>query len=223
MIPIIVFVGQSGAGKTQVVEKVIAELVRRGRRVGAIKHAAHSVELDHPGKDSARFAGAGAVQVAVVGPEQAGFYRQTPEEWTPETLRDLFFEEVEVIVAEGFTAARVPKVLVLAEPARPEQALDLPGLLAVVTRTEPGPALKVPVYSPEDIPGLADLIESQIKAHAPKREVSLYVNGRRIPIKPFIKDFFLNTISAMVDSLKHTENARRIVLTLDRGREKSDD
>jgi len=216
MIPIVLFVGKSGSGKTTLVEQVIAELVRRGRRVAAIKHAAHAVGLDQPGKDSARFSAAGAAAVAIVGQDQVGFYRRTPEEWNPETLRDRLFEDVDVIVGEGFKEARLPKVAVVRRAAGLEEDLDRAGLLAVATDTELAPELRVPRYSLADISGLADLVESQIQTQAGKREVTLHVNGRRITIKPFIKDFFLNTISAMVDSLKDTEDARRIVIAIDR-------
>ena len=222
MIPIVLFVGKSGAGKTTLVEKVIAELVRRGRRVAAIKHAAHAVDLDHPGKDSTRFSAAGAAAVAIVGKDQIGFYRRTPEEWSPETLRDRLFEEVDVIVGEGFKEARLPKVAVVRQAAGLEEGLDRAGLLAIATDTGVAPDLKVPRYALEDISGLADLVEAQIQTQAGKREVTLYVNGRRVVIKPFIKDFFLNTICAMVDSLKDTEDARRIVIAIDRARNREE-
>ena len=55
-----IFVGHSNAGKTTFVEQLLAELTRRGRRVAAIKHAHHAVELDTAGKDSWRYKQAGA-------------------------------------------------------------------------------------------------------------------------------------------------------------------
>jgi GTPase SAR1 family protein len=54
MIPIVSIVGHSDAGKTTLIEKLIAELTRRGYRVATIKHDAHCFEIDHPGKDSYR-------------------------------------------------------------------------------------------------------------------------------------------------------------------------
>ena len=223
MIPMVLFVGKSGSGKTTLAEQVIAELCRRGRRVAALKHTAHSIALDRPGKDSARFFAAGALAVAVASPDQVGFYRRTAEPWSPETLRDRFFEEVEVIVGEGFAGAGLPKVAVIRRAAGVEKDLDRHGLLAIATDVE-GAALpsllpETPRYALDDIQGLADLVEAQIQSREGQREVTLFVNGRRVGIKPFIKDFFLNTIGAMVDSLKHTENGRRIVITIDRPEE----
>ena len=55
MVPVIAIVGKSGAGKTVVMEKLIAEFKARGYRVATIKHAHQAVELDEPGKDTWRF------------------------------------------------------------------------------------------------------------------------------------------------------------------------
>ena len=60
MIPVISFIGRSGVGKTTYLEKLIAELKKRGYRVGVIKHDIHGFEMDRPGKDTWRHAQAGA-------------------------------------------------------------------------------------------------------------------------------------------------------------------
>ncbi len=48
------FAGWSGSGKTTLIEKLIPLFVRRGLRVSLIKHAHHTFDVDHPGKDSYR-------------------------------------------------------------------------------------------------------------------------------------------------------------------------
>lgn len=60
---IIGFAGDSGAGKTTLVEQLIAHFTRAGCRVAAVKHAHHGFDIDRPGKDSYRFRTAGAAQV----------------------------------------------------------------------------------------------------------------------------------------------------------------
>lgn len=51
-ISVISVVAKSGTGKTTLLEKLIAELKRRGYRVGAMKHDAHQFDIDREGKDS---------------------------------------------------------------------------------------------------------------------------------------------------------------------------
>ena len=47
------FAGYSGSGKTTLVERLIPELKLRGQRVSVVKHAHHSFDIDHPGRDTA--------------------------------------------------------------------------------------------------------------------------------------------------------------------------
>jgi len=53
-LPIIGLCGSSGAGKTTLVEALIPRFTARGIRVAVVKHGAHRVQVDVPGKDSDR-------------------------------------------------------------------------------------------------------------------------------------------------------------------------
>ena len=58
--------GWKNSGKTTLTEKLVAELVRRGRRVSTVKHAHHDFDIDKEGADSFRHRQAGASEVAIV-------------------------------------------------------------------------------------------------------------------------------------------------------------
>src|ERR1700693_6584220 len=58
--------GWSGSGKTTLIEQLIPRFVKRGLKVSLIKHAHHSFDVDHPGKDSYRHREAGCSEVVVV-------------------------------------------------------------------------------------------------------------------------------------------------------------
>ena len=47
-------VGWKNAGKTGLMERLVAEFCERGVRISTVKHAHHSFDVDHPGKDSFR-------------------------------------------------------------------------------------------------------------------------------------------------------------------------
>jgi molybdopterin-guanine dinucleotide biosynthesis protein B len=51
--------GFSGSGKTTLAERLIATLRAAGQRVSVVKHAHHSFDIDHQGKDSWRHRQAG--------------------------------------------------------------------------------------------------------------------------------------------------------------------
>ena len=83
MIPIVSIVGKSDSGKTTLIEKLIAELTRRGFRVATIKHNRHGFDIDHEGKDSWRHKRAGAVATVVASPGRAALIEDTPEGLRP--------------------------------------------------------------------------------------------------------------------------------------------
>ena len=88
MTPYFSFVAWSGTGKTTYLERLIAELKRRGLRLGVIKHDAHEFQLDREGKDSWRFARAGADAVAV-----ADGGKWALMDYRPAALGDILYKE----------------------------------------------------------------------------------------------------------------------------------
>ena len=62
--------GWKNAGKTGLMERLVAEFCSRGLRVSTLKHAHHSFDVDHPGKDSHRHRMAGASQVLLASTER---------------------------------------------------------------------------------------------------------------------------------------------------------
>ena len=55
--------GWKNAGKTGLMERLVAEITGRGYSVSTVKHAHHTFDVDHPGKDSHRHRVAGAREV----------------------------------------------------------------------------------------------------------------------------------------------------------------
>ena len=82
MTPLISIVGKSGIGKTTLIEKLVRELKSRGLRVAVIKHHAHTTPIDAPGKDSWRFAEAGADAVVVSSPVEIARFERVARELT---------------------------------------------------------------------------------------------------------------------------------------------
>lgn len=101
--------GASGSGKTTLAEKLIHELVKRGREVGALKNSHHRVELDEEGKDSYRLGRAGA-RITILNSRGSIFLTQRPEEADPTSALDkalaYFDSRVELIAMESFRIDR---------------------------------------------------------------------------------------------------------------------
>jgi molybdopterin-guanine dinucleotide biosynthesis protein MobB len=104
------FVAKSGTGKTTLLEKVIVELKGRGYRVGVIKHDAHRFDIDHPGKDSHRLSAAGADTMLISSPEKLAIVKKHQASPPIEELIATYFQDVDIVLTEGFKLSGMPKV-----------------------------------------------------------------------------------------------------------------
>jgi molybdopterin-guanine dinucleotide biosynthesis protein B len=155
MMRLISVVGQSGAGKTTFIEKLVPELKRRGLRVAVVKHHAHDTPLDAPGKDSWRFAEAGADAVLVSSPvEFARFERPGRELSLAEIAARL--DGFDLILTEGFKRESAPKIELSRAAVSTALLCREEDLLAVVC--DYAAPTSAPRFALDDAAGVADLI-----------------------------------------------------------------
>ena len=121
---VVCFAGYSGSGKTQLIERLVPALKRRGMRVSVVKHAHHKFDIDHPGKDSYRHREAGAFEVVVASSRRLALIRQFEQEFEP-SVHALIAEldhGVDWVIVEGFKESDLTKVEVwrasVGKPAR---------------------------------------------------------------------------------------------------------
>lgn len=110
MAAIVSFVGKSGTGKTTLIEAAIRELKKKGFRVAVIKHAHHGFEMDKPGKDTWRFAQAGSDMVLVSSPGKVAIIEQVKDELSYEEAVARIYNNVDIILVEGFKQSSKVKV-----------------------------------------------------------------------------------------------------------------
>ena len=111
--------GWKNAGKTTLVERLVAEFVRRGLTVNTVKHGHHDLDVDHPGRDLYRHRAAGATEVAVVGGHRYAIMREQEEPTLAEVLARL--APADLILIEGYKREPHRKIEVRAggEPMAP--------------------------------------------------------------------------------------------------------
>lgn len=117
------FAGFSGAGKTTLVEQLIACLRGGGLRVSVIKHAHHRFDIDHPGKDSWRHRQAGANEVLLASDMRLALLREYDQPHEPDVhaLLAQLDARADWVLIEGFKDAPLPKIEVWRAPV-PGQA-----------------------------------------------------------------------------------------------------
>jgi molybdopterin-guanine dinucleotide biosynthesis protein B len=198
--PIISVVGKSDSGKTTLLERLIAELKRRGYRVGTIKHDTHGFEIDHPGKDSWRHAQAGSDVVAIASPQKLALIKKLESELTLDEVAS-YITDVDIILTEGYKRADKPKIEVHRKVVGGELLCSPQELLALVT-DEPL-NMPVPQFSFEEIGALADLIEEKFLKRREFPLVSILVDGKGVPIfKDFTRQIVAKTVKGMVSALQ---------------------
>jgi molybdopterin-guanine dinucleotide biosynthesis protein B len=216
MIPIVSIVGKSDSGKTTLIEKLVPELTRRGYRVATVKHDVHGFEVDREGKDSWRHKQAGAHTVVISSPKKVALIRDVEKDLTLEEIREKLIQDVDLILSEGYKKDVQPKI----EIFRTEKHKELlctkeDNLIAIVSDKKF--RVGVPCLFLDDIRGVADFIEKKYLQSEREGEVSLKVDGKRIPMTPFVKSFLTSTIKGMLTSLKGCGAAKHIEIRVDDG------
>ncbi|MFM8747588.1 MAG: molybdopterin-guanine dinucleotide biosynthesis protein B [Aestuariivirga sp.] len=153
--------GFKNAGKTTLVEKLVAELSRRGHRVSTVKHAHHSFDIDHEGRDSFRHRKAGASEVAVVSRHRWAIIHETRDGEEP-SLADILakLEPCDLVIVEGYKRDSHDKIEVRnLALTHPELAGDDPTVVAIAANGQIAGA-PVPVFDRDDVSALASFIEN---------------------------------------------------------------
>ena len=103
--------GWKNAGKTGLMERLVAEICARGHSVSTVKHAHHSTDVDQPGRDSHRHREAGAREVLLASPNRWALMHEL--RGAPEPSLDTLLAQlapVELVLIEGFKREPHPKV-----------------------------------------------------------------------------------------------------------------
>jgi len=163
--PVVSIVAKSGTGKTTLLEKLIAEMKRRGYKVGAIKHDAHRFDIDYEGKDSWRLTRAGADTMLISSAEKLAMVKQHLNKEEPSLAESVssYCSDVDIVLTEGFKRSPMPKI----EVHRRERSEKLlcrdeihdPTLIAVASDSPL--QIDVPLFDINDAQGLCDLIEER--------------------------------------------------------------
>ncbi|KCV81815.1 molybdopterin-guanine dinucleotide biosynthesis protein MobB [Actibacterium atlanticum] len=155
--------GWKNAGKTGLVERLVAEITGRGFTVSTIKHAHHATEIDHPGRDSYRHREAGAQEVVVSSPRRWAVMhelRGAPEPSLDEILRKI--SPVDLVLIEGYKREPHPKVEAhRAETGHPLLAPENPTIRAIAS--DAGVQVgDLPAFDLDDTAAIANFILTQV-------------------------------------------------------------
>jgi len=160
MSKIIGITGWKSVGKTHYASLIIKLLVKKGYKVGSIKHAHHDFDIDQPGTDSFKHREAGSNQVIISSSKRWAKIIENNNK-KEKNLEELIkeFEDVDIIVVEGFKKENHPKIEIIGEGLQnTNNAIN--NVIAIVSDELNNTS--IPVFKKNDNKGLVEFIIKKI-------------------------------------------------------------
>ena len=214
---IVAVVGSSNSGKTTAVEALIKGLTKRGYTVASAKHIPDpEFTIDTEGKDTWRYAKAGATTVLSVAPKELTIIKKV--DTTEYSLEQIVAEtpnEVDIVIFEGFKGlveqdTTIPKIVATKTDEEISEALErYKNILAFMGHIPDGKVdTEVPFIDALKEPQkLVDLVNNKVAVlveRKRKREekITIQIDEKFLPLGSFVQDIIRNAVLAMVSSLK---------------------
>lgn len=114
MPPVICIVGNNKAAKIHLIETLIKDLKNRGLNVGALKYHKHGeFEIDIEGKDTWKYAMAGADTVAISSSVKFAVVKKTNVPTDIDEICEKYFGDNDIVLADGFTLSDKARIIVV--------------------------------------------------------------------------------------------------------------
>jgi molybdopterin-guanine dinucleotide biosynthesis adapter protein len=214
---IVAVVGSSNSGKTTAVEALIKGLTKRGYTVASAKHIPDpEFTIDTEGKDTWRYAKAGASSVLSVAPKELTAIKKVDTtEYSLEQIVAETPDEVDIVILEGFKGsvgqnASVPKLVTAKTANEITAAIErYRNILAFIGHIPDGKVeTEVPFIDALKEPQkLVDLVNNKVAVlveRKRKREekITIQIDEKFLPLGDFVQGIIRNAVLAMVSSLK---------------------
>ena len=99
------------AEKSELVRRLVVELVGRGLQVSTIKRVSDAVDLERQGSGSWKHRSAGAAEVMIASASRFALLREMPSDITEPDVADLLARMalVDIVLLDGFRRSNHPK------------------------------------------------------------------------------------------------------------------
>ena len=201
MVPIISIVGQAKSGKTTFLEALVGELTRKKYKVGTLKHTSHSFEMDSEGKDSYRLKQSGSIIGGVFTDDSIGIVRDFNEKEDLERIIEDVFNDMDIVLIEGYKLGKYPKILVMKDQDLEHEAREFrkEEIIAVIGDKEVNTELNY--YGKYEIKKILGLLELEFIKPYSIQEIDLYLNNKPVVLNEFVQKIVKNIINAIIGSI----------------------
>jgi len=150
----------TNSGKTYIIEQVIEELKKRGKKIAAVKHSVHLPSVDKKGKDTDKFAQKGADRIIIFSDNALVLYEKTCPDI--DYLTFLASRDTDIVIVEGFKSGPYRKIEVFNKTLYGSPlCLEEPSeeFIAIISDEYVDAGIKH--FTFDDIPGICTFLEEQ--------------------------------------------------------------
>ncbi|MEW6010934.1 molybdopterin-guanine dinucleotide biosynthesis protein B [Methanobacterium alkalithermotolerans] len=210
---IISIIGTKDTGKTTLVTRLVEKLSQKGYSVGTMKFS--HVHFDLADKDTGKHRQAGAKIVVGTGKETFILWDHPLDvENVISTIES--YDEIDFLVMEGFKSSRFAKISVSSlkdnytirqVDVKKLNDEKMDELVEIIEKRSYG-LLQDLNCKKCGFESCADFSQAKLQGLAPEvdcksqfKQALLEVNGKRIPLNPFVQNIIAKTITGMINSL----------------------
>lgn len=161
-IPLVGFAAYSGTGKTTLLAQLLPIFTEHKLKVGVVKHAHHTFDIDYPGKDSYELRKAGASQVLIGSRKRWALIVENDDKDDKPLeyhLQNLEKDKLDLVLVEGFKPELIPKI----ELHRPSLGKSLlfpedESIIAIATDAELNQTTELPILDLNNPKQIAEFI-----------------------------------------------------------------
>lgn len=156
-------VGWKNTGKTGLMERLVAEISGRGITVSTVKHAHHTFDVDHKGKDSYRHREAGAKEVLLASRNRWALMHETRGE-DEATLQEMLAKlvPVDLVLIEGYKRDDHDKIETHRAAARQRLIAHGDPTIKAIASDTPISDVDQPILDLDDTKAIADFILNSV-------------------------------------------------------------
>ena len=152
--------GWKDVGKTHFATLIIGLLVKKGYKVGSIKHAHHDFDIDQPGTDSFKHREAGSSQVIISSSKRWAKIIENNNK-KEKSLEELIeeFQDIDIVLVEGFKKENHPKIEIIGKNSKNKNK-EINNVIAIVS--DEFKDSSIPVFKKNDNESLVEFIIKKI-------------------------------------------------------------
>ena len=209
--PALALVGLPGEKRARYASALVAEWTKRGRKVGIIELAPESRE--NP-SDSEKLFQAGAPTVLKGSSEGFSVHLPAGSKLTPEVMAANYCPGCDLVLVATDNRINLPTIEVFDQSKQESLLTRKPKNLVAIAGDRPEDDKGRPHFPLDDAAGLVERVEKKLRLPEAAADVRLTVDGRKVPMLPFVRDIIAKTVRGLISTLKSCDNPDRIEIVI---------